>query len=246
MRLEDAVIDWGIHAGVTVMMSTPTVSRELTQDVRGMLSARQALSLILRDSGLTYTEEGERILVVPGYSLALPGLMGAEATTPKYSDGGGSAVAPHGKNGTGMNTRNAATLRDDDRVRDPVEIIVAPRRGEVPLQDIPTSVTSLSSDALANTGQTRLEDYYQSVPGLNLTPEVGSAVNLSIRGLNAGSGNPTVGITLDDVPFGSSSRYGGQNNSAVPDIDPSDLARVERAARAAGHALQGQQLRWPD
>jgi outer membrane receptor protein involved in Fe transport len=48
---------------------------------------------------------------------------------------------------------------------------------------------------------------------------------LAIRGLSSGAiTNPTVGITVDDVPFGSSILFGG---NVVPDFDPSDLVRVE-------------------
>jgi outer membrane receptor protein involved in Fe transport len=49
---------------------------------------------------------------------------------------------------------------------------------------------------------------------------------LTIRGISpAGFGNPTVGITIDDVPYGSSTNLGG--GLAVEDIDPGDLTRVE-------------------
>jgi len=49
---------------------------------------------------------------------------------------------------------------------------------------------------------------------------------VAIRGVTTGDfTNPTVGITVDDVPFGSSTELGG--GLVVPDIDPGDLARVE-------------------
>jgi outer membrane receptor protein involved in Fe transport len=48
---------------------------------------------------------------------------------------------------------------------------------------------------------------------------------LTIRGITTGAGNPTVGVTVDGVPFGSSTGLGG--GDVVPDIDPNDLARVE-------------------
>jgi iron complex outermembrane receptor protein len=53
----------------------------------------------------------------------------------------------------------------------------------------------------------------------------GGAPNLAIRGVTTGGGNPTVGITVDDAPYGSSTTLGG--GVAAPDIDPSDLSRVE-------------------
>src|SRR5262249_48926184 len=73
--------------------------------------------------------------------------------------------------------------------------------------------------------QLRLRDYYSRVPGLNLTPGTQSGQVLSIRGISTGSGNPTVGVTVDDVPLGSSTFLGG--GAVVPDFDPADLARIE-------------------
>jgi CIC family chloride channel protein len=51
---------------------------------------------------------------------------------------------------------------------------------------------------------------------------------LAIRGITTGpaSGNPVVGFTIDDVPFGSSTGNGGLYGAA-PDIDPSELGHIE-------------------
>jgi outer membrane receptor protein involved in Fe transport len=50
---------------------------------------------------------------------------------------------------------------------------------------------------------------------------------LAIRGITTGASftTPTVGIVVDGLPFGSSTGVGG--GSQAPDIDPSNLARVE-------------------
>src|ERR1700678_1267405 len=108
------------------------------------------------------------------------------------------------------------------------EIVVTAEKREERLQDVPVPVTVISTEDLLNTNHQRLQDYYTTVPGLNLVSGDGAS-SLAIRGITTGggsTGNPTVGVTIDDVPFGSSSgllAFGGQ----IPDIDPSDLARVE-------------------
>jgi iron complex outermembrane receptor protein len=107
-----------------------------------------------------------------------------------------------------------------------VEVVVSAQKRDERLQDVPVPVTSLSTQNLVQTGQLRIQDYYSSVPGLNIAPGVSSEQILSIRGITTGAGtNPTVGITVDDVPYGASTNLGGGN--AIPDIDPGDLARVE-------------------
>jgi len=110
------------------------------------------------------------------------------------------------------------------------EVVVSAQKRVERLQDVPVPVTAIPASALAEQNTVRLQDYYSSVPGLNLTSGSKGDAFLSIRGVTTGitSGNPTVGITIDDVPYGSSSTFGaGGLGTAAPDIDPSDLARVE-------------------
>lgn len=120
---------------------------------------------------------------------------------------------------------NLALANSDDQL---AEVVVTAEKRSERLQDVPVPVTSLGGDNLADNNQLRIQDYFASVPGLNFTTDDRGTPNLAIRGVStgAGAGNPTVGITIDDVPYGSSSTYGG-GYAPVPDIDPSDLARVE-------------------
>lgn len=106
------------------------------------------------------------------------------------------------------------------------EVVVSAEKRDERLKDVPVPVTALKADTLLNSNQLQLQDYYTSVPGLSLATSVESAQLLSIRGVTTGgTTNPTVGIVVDDVPYGSSTELGG--GQVVPDIDPGDLARVE-------------------
>ena len=67
--LEEALLKWGTMAKVTVMINTATVERQLSEKVKGTLSARNALNAILHESGLTYTQEDDRIRIVPRSTL---------------------------------------------------------------------------------------------------------------------------------------------------------------------------------
>ena len=68
-NLEDALIEWGIDVGMTVMVNTETVHNLVVRKVVGTLTARKALELLLWDSGQSYIQEGARICVVPNASL---------------------------------------------------------------------------------------------------------------------------------------------------------------------------------
>jgi iron complex outermembrane recepter protein len=106
------------------------------------------------------------------------------------------------------------------------EVVVTAQKRTERLQDVPVPVTAITADSLVSSGQVRIEDYYTRVPGLSVTPNDYGAPQVAIRGLTTGGfTNPTVGVVVDDVPYGASSglAYGQE----VPDFDPSDLARVE-------------------
>ena len=108
------------------------------------------------------------------------------------------------------------------------EVVVTAEKRAERLQDVPVPVTAINTDSLLENNLVRLEDYYTSVPGLSLTSSTFGQPSVIIRGITTGAGtltNPTVGIVVDDVPYGSSTPLGG--GAIVPDIDPSDLARVE-------------------
>lgn len=107
------------------------------------------------------------------------------------------------------------------------EIIVTAQKREERLRDVPVPVTAVTANSLLAQNQTKAQDFFSSVPAVNLQFQNGRA-QLAIRGITTGpvTGNPTVGYTIDDVPYGSSTGQGGLFGSA-PDLDPSELARIE-------------------
>jgi iron complex outermembrane receptor protein len=107
------------------------------------------------------------------------------------------------------------------------EIVVTAQKREERLQDVPVPVTAISADSLLEQNQPRAQDFFSSIPGVDLQ-FINGRSNLAIRGITTGpaTGNPVVGYTVDDVPYGSSAGVAGLFGSA-PDLDPSELARIE-------------------
>ena len=107
------------------------------------------------------------------------------------------------------------------------EVLVSAEKRTERLQHVPVPVTAISGSVLADSNQIRIQDFYSKIPGLNLSM-VGAAATpvISIRGVTTGGyTNPTVGIVVDDVAYGSTTSQGA--GYSVADIAPSDLARVE-------------------
>jgi outer membrane receptor protein involved in Fe transport len=107
------------------------------------------------------------------------------------------------------------------------ELIVTASKREERAHDVPSSVSAVSGESLATAGAMRLQDYAGRIPGLAVLDDslANGSNQLAIRGITTGiGGNPTVGIYIDDAPYGASTTLGGFN---VPDLDPQDLERIE-------------------
>ncbi|MGN6357340.1 MAG: TonB-dependent receptor [Novosphingobium sp.] len=107
------------------------------------------------------------------------------------------------------------------------EIVVTAQKRDERLIDVPVSVSVVKSDDLIQQNLVQLRDYYARIPGLSINGGglEQRASSLILRGVSAGGGTAaTVAITLDDVPFTSSSY---QAQSPLPDLDPATLQGIE-------------------
>jgi outer membrane receptor protein involved in Fe transport len=107
------------------------------------------------------------------------------------------------------------------------EIVVTAQKRSERLLDVPEAVTVLNTENLLANHQLSLDDYFRAVPGLTLYDNGNGFKELVIRGITTGnSDTPTVGVYIDDTPIGSSTAL-ARGDVMVPDLDPSDLQRVE-------------------
>lgn len=109
---------------------------------------------------------------------------------------------------------------------DQAEIVITAQKREEKILDIPQSVTVVSGDTLERQGATTFSEYLNEIPGLSLEQSEPGVGRLVLRGVNTGGVSSTVGVYIDETPFGSSS---GQVNGAIlaGDFDPFDIARIE-------------------
>jgi outer membrane receptor protein involved in Fe transport len=126
------------------------------------------------------------------------------------------ATVSEGTTGSNQGTNNAPS----DAI-----IVTAQKRVEV-LAKVPQSVTVVGEQTLDRHQATNLQDYLALIPGLSLTGETRGVSRITLRGINTGGVASTVGVYVDDVPFGSSS---GLANGAIlaGDFDTFDVARLE-------------------
>lgn len=106
------------------------------------------------------------------------------------------------------------------------EIVVTAQKREQTLMQIPQSITVVSGETLERQQANDFEDYLQLIPGLSLQSSTPGVSRITLRGVNTGGVASTVGVYVDEVPFGSST---GLANAAIlaGDFDTFDVARIE-------------------
>jgi iron complex outermembrane receptor protein len=217
-RLAAAIIQFSEQAHVQVISSGIDVTDQTTPGVVGRYSVADALSALLKGTGLRYKAMNENTV-----SLQLIKQGPGPAQT-------GPAVHTSLELAQADPIQNQGAAAQDSAVTGLSEITVTAEKRSERLQDVPVPVTAISAESLLDSNQLRLQDYYSSVPGLTVAPTIQSAQVISIRGITTGAsaagGSPTVGVLVDDAPYGAS-QNNGNAGLVVPDIDPGDLARVE-------------------
>lgn len=204
-----------------------------TAGATGELTANEALTQLLRGTGLTYRYVDQNaVTIVP------VGAGGAAAEgKPRSSDGFRVAQVDQGASAGAAVVDRVTQEARGASVPLLEEVVVTAQKRSERLQDVPVPVTAISADTLIQQNQVRLQDYATNVPGLSVAPQPAFGQILSIRGISTGPGeNPSVGIIIDDIPFGSSTSIG--YGVAVPDMDPADLSRIE-VLRGPQGALYG-------
>lgn len=124
---------------------------------------------------------------------------------------GGVAIAP------------IASAQDDEVVD--LIIVTAQKRSEV-LTDVPMSITVLGGETLERQQIYNFEDLVTKVPGLSLDSSERGGSRITLRGINTGGVASTIGVYVDDVPFGSSTAL-ANGGVLAGDFDTFDLARIE-------------------
>jgi iron complex outermembrane receptor protein len=106
------------------------------------------------------------------------------------------------------------------------EIIVTATRRSESLQNVPSSITALTSGTLDQINARDLNDFAGFVPGLSFSSTGPSTNLLVIRGITTGSQlSSATGVYLDDIPLGASTSNGVGYQSL--NINTFDLSRIE-------------------
>lgn len=150
--------------------------------------------------------------------IALDAHPGAGEAKPETGDAQDTAVREVGIRQTSGDDRQLSTA--ESVVSD---IVVTASKRTQKLRDVPSAITVLSSDFLAQQGANTIRDYATLTPGLLVrdqgNPGVGTVI---IRGLSTGSGSQsaTSVVYFDEIPF-------GNNSYIAPQPELADIESIE-------------------
>jgi iron complex outermembrane recepter protein len=226
-----AIRDFASQAHVQILVAGENVSEKRLHPVAGEFSTEEGLRLLLADSGLSPQYVGDRsIALVKASDANSPSQGTAKEGKKSSSQDFRLAQVDQGANSQSSAVgSNVSGTQENENKGGLAEITVTAQKREERQQDVPIAMTVLDPQTLSENGQARLLDYFATVPGLSVQGNgfLPGTMYLTIRGLSTGiNQNSTVATIIDDVPVGSGSEIVFGNFSS-PDIDPSDLARIE-------------------
>jgi iron complex outermembrane receptor protein len=247
--LADSLRAIASQTNTNVLFDRELVNGHTAPAVKAELTAEQAVTRVLQGTGITVKTIDEKtvaIIVTPAAPPASSRVPTADVNSGERGDSWPNRLRPAdseqpAREGGSFWDRFRLAQADAaagdvkpehsaGRVDSAVkleEVVVTAQKREERLQDVPVPVTAISGAALVDSNQLRIQDYFSKIPGLSVTSDgLFGSQSLTIRGITTGAGaNPTVGVVVDDVPYGGSSTITQSDN--IPDLDPGDLARVE-------------------
>lgn len=109
---------------------------------------------------------------------------------------------------------------------DASEIVVTAQKRTERLQDVPISITAITSEALQKRGLTQMGDYLLAQPSVMVQDRGPTRNQVIIRGVSTtvGNENPTVAFYIGETPVTSGLGFGA---NGFPDLRTFDVSRVE-------------------
>lgn len=217
-RLDVALKDLARQTGLQIVRFSDVIGGDaMVGPLNGTYSVEQALGELLQPTGLSYRPLNERayIVVAPQESSQE---TGAEASAPD------SPSLPLARTEKGGSLENAPLSEAAVALE---EIMVTAQKVEERLGDIPMSVTAMTARYLQTLGATQLLDFANLIPSLSFTSNGIGQTQVNLRGITSGFNvSPTVGIYVDEVPYGSSTAFAESARLAL-DVALFDMNRIE-------------------
>jgi iron complex outermembrane recepter protein len=207
-----------------------------TMGVTGTYEPKDAVRILLKGTPLELRTDPTGAMVITDARVlstqkATQGPEGTSASsqegTKSYSEGFRVAQVGPGTSASST-TLEKSEPTSEKKSGEIQEVIVTAQKRSERLEDVPVAVTVVDAASMVQQNALSLQDYYATVPGVAINDQGNGRLSITMRGLNTGDfGNPTVGITIDDVPIGDTDTAVINGAQFVPELDPADLQHIE-------------------
>jgi outer membrane receptor protein involved in Fe transport len=229
--LSNALIEFSKQAHIQILSSGDRASKATTDGLSGTLTIRDALSRLLRNSGLRFKAMGANAVAIE--AIANDGARNAadpSTTTEKYAAARApDEQLPPSTASSGSQPSSRSSEKPEQTVGRLEDIIVTAQRREELLAKVPISVTALSQKTLDELNIESISDLASIVPGLVRRSTFGGGqveqADYAVRGVVNNSNAPTTQIYIDETPI--SVRNLSDAAGASPEPHIFDLARLE-------------------
>ena len=243
--LDEALIEWGVRAGVELMINTQTIAHQTTHGLHGTMSAANALSVLLRDSGLTYTAQGARIRVVPVATLVRSAQWEEQPEAQSANLSSDTQAKPPGESNAQKEGELSFTNTPTDAgLKKLEEVVVTAQKHSERLQDVPISLSVVQGDELDRSTFSGVADLLNTVPGVATYgyDTFGGGTVITLRGVSASGGEfqgaSTAAYYIDGVSFGFV-RYAILPDPNLYDLQDIEVLRGPQGTLYGANALNG-------
>ena len=212
-----ALLKFGEQAELTVMVHQDASGN--TPGLQGEYRIGEALQQLLADTGLEYRIRGEAIIVTRRVAKLAPYLTKPKLSTRKTI---GAVLASFFL----VSASNGQEIDADSGAAGLEEIVVTATKREKSLQDVPMSISALTTADITRQGIETVDNFAAQIPGISMHQGTKTSnSNLSVRGINIaavipGTGQQAAAIYYDDVPVTSA-------GPMIPDPRLFDVERIE-------------------
>jgi len=254
--LGDALNEFARQAGLQVLFPSQLVARHTSPEVKGSLTAEEGLQRLLSDTNLRYEFVNPHTITILGSPRPAERPAAPEPRTEpppntdnsftnprKSSDQSEESTMPHRSIfsrlaglfavcGSALHVGGACAESASANVNKSApleEIVVTATKQMVAINKVPISVAAETQAQLDQQGVKSFGDLAAITPGVIFQPQFNSGAptfNLSVRGIESRTSQPTTAVYLDDTALATRSE---NNNLGIGGVLPQafDLDRTE-------------------
>ncbi len=244
--VSDALNEFARQSGLQVVIDWRDSSGVVTSPLVGDFTPQAALARLLSGTGLAYEFLNERTVAVRPKSQQNPVSGTEKAAERPMGEQLRLAQSQARAEGAAQESKadSAAQEEEESARRSPQEVVVTATKRAQAVQDVPVSISVLTSEDISRRGLVDAEDYLRSIPGVNQM-EGAQGQTIVIRGIEASVHDPnyfagtTTATYFGETPTTNSA---GLGQGSTVDIKLVDIERVEVLRGPQGTAFGNSSL----